>query len=192
MTQSNFNRFGNLRLELESNFYNNWPKIEISINDQVLWSDFIIEQQSIILNFKKQQFNKIKISYLNKRNGPGIYDTLIDKDGNVLQDQYCIIKDAYIDKAKISFLFSINLLEYHLIDGKKLSNIQGWMPQQGYYQIEFPYDTYSWIIGLINKNKMSEKRQSSLSYFTSYLGNSNNTEIEEIIDKITNMIEKLP
>ena len=184
---------GEFLIELYSSFCNAWPKIEIVINDQLLWSDFVVDNQTLLLKFKKQQLNNIKISYLNKRNGPDIYDTVIDQNGKILYDQHCIIKNIFIDRAKISFL--INDLEFHTLSNEKISNIGGWMTQRGSFNIVFPMDVYDWIINLRdtrNKDVIAKKRPtSSLSYYTSYLGDNNNKDTEETIARISNLIENM-
>jgi hypothetical protein len=184
---------GEFLIELYSSFCNAWPKIEIIINDQLLWSDFVVDSQTLLLKFKKQQLNNIKISYLNKRNGPDVYDTIIDQHGNILYDQHCIIKNIFIDQAKISFL--INDLEFHALSTGKISNTGGWMTQRGSFNIVFPMDIYDWIINLRNtrnKDVIAKKRPiSSLSYYTSYLGDNNNKDTEETIARITNLIENM-
>jgi hypothetical protein len=179
-----------LKFEFQSNYYNAWPKLEISVNSEILWSDFIVGNQTVTVDFEKKPTNILKIEYLNKRNGPGVYDTQVDQDGNILQDQYCILKNIYVDQAKFSFL--INELVYHQLSGDVLSKINGWMPQRGYYLIEFPYDVYKWIIDLRNKTKMKHRKQSSLSYFTDYLGDNTNTEADEIIARIEKTVAQLP
>lgn len=179
-----------VKIELQASFCNNWPKIEISINDQVLWDDYVVDTQLISVIYKKQSTNKLCIAYTNKRIGPNIWDTKIDDKGTIIEDQHCILKNIYFDQAKNSSI--INKLEYTQRYGESLSGVNGWMTSPGHYQIEFPYDVYDWIIQSREDTKLaSHKRQSSLSYFTSYLGDNNNNEIQEKMNKIYSMIDQL-
>lgn len=130
-----------LNLLFKSSFCNDWPIIEIYGNGKLLWKDRIIKEADIYLEFPRLDTNQIEIQYNNKRSGPDVWDTKVDNDGNIIEDQYCTINGIKIDSSDCKWL--INEFEWETKNEKIKS--YGFMNFNGKTKIEFPAKTYQWI-----------------------------------------------
>jgi hypothetical protein len=174
----------------EASYCNQWPMIEIIINNQLVWSDRIINQQVIKLEFDVADHNTVSIGYLDKKQGPDQWDTELDEQGNIVADQHAIIKMIKIAGSRCDFL--INDMVYQNTKGNTLSNLFGFMSEPGYYKIEFPCEIYNWVL----KNRQAKifdtkQRSSSLDYWTNYIGNNDDPETEKLLKKIKSLLEQL-
>lgn len=180
----------NLNFHATPSFCNAWPLISVEINGQALWREHVEHPQNIAVEFEPQQLNQVYIRYLNKNQGPEIWDTIVDVDGKILQDQFCIIKDIRVAKSRCDFI--VPDLIFHGDDGTTTANLQGFMSQKGHYYFEFPQDVYGWIL-----NKRQEKifqrpeRSSSLDYWTNYIGDNNHSETNRLLLEIKQILHKL-
>lgn len=138
-----------------------YPLINIDINGTTLFHNEIVDSMSVKLDCVLQDNNRVTISLLNKQNGPDVYDTVIDEQGNILQDKNCKIVDIYLNKAKVSFL--LHNLVYNYADGQR-EFIYGYMSQNGSYTIDFPKNVFDWIIESRKRLIPERTTQSSLSY----------------------------
>ena len=127
---------------------------------------------------------------MNKNQGPVLWDTVVDAEGKILQDQFCIIKDIRVAKSRCDFI--IHDLIYHGDDGTSTDNLHGFMSKRGHYCFEFPQDVYGWIL-----DKRREKifhqpdRISSLDYWTNYIGDNSHAEMNKLLLEIKQILNKL-
>jgi len=171
-------------------FCNSWPLISVEVNGQELWRDYVEQPQTIAVEFESQDQNQIFIKYLNKNQGPTLWDTVVDAQGNILQDQFCIIKDIRIARSRCDFI--LYDLIYHAKDGTNTANLQGFMSTIGHYSIEFPKDVYGWILEK-RKEKIfhQPERSSSLDYWTNYIGDNSHAEIDRLLSEIKQILKQL-
>jgi len=181
---------GKFQVDMIPSFCNAWPEIEIEINGQVLWHNFVDCVQTVSLEFDLAPTNHVYVRYLNKRNGPEIYDTVIDEAGNIVQDQKCELDNFIIGQCRCDFLK--HDLEYHCIDGTVQTNAWGFLSYQGSYHIQFPDNVYDWVIDRRKKYLLTPKKQtSSLDYWTNYLGDASDPHTQELLDEIASILEKI-
>jgi hypothetical protein len=180
----------NLDFYATPSFCNSWPLISVEVNGQELWCGYVDSPQIIAVEFKPQEHNQVLIRYLNKNQGPVLWDTVVDAEGKILQDQFCIIKDIRVAKSRCDFI--IHNLIYHGDDGTSTDNLHGFMSKRGHYCFEFPQDVYGWIL-----DKRREKifhqpdRISSLDYWTNYIGDNSHAEMNKLLLEIKQILNKL-
>lgn len=179
------NNFFNIQLGLHGSWCNNWPEISIDINDQNYWHGFVETDQQINLKFMPDINNVVRISYLNKRNGPDIWDTQIDND-TIINDQYCILTTLKIQQSKCDWL--IPSLQYTYLDNSSKFT-HGFMDQKGYFSIKFPMDLYPWVATQRQSYLNPVSRNSSLSYENLYIPDSDNQGIKNLVNDIKKIIE---
>ena len=177
------------QVDAKPSFCNAWPELSIIVNGQELWRHEVSRDQTIAVEFDLQQHNEIVIRYLNKRNGPDAWDTKLDKDGNIVEDQNCVLSNFRLGKSRCDFLMQD--LDYYRDDGSIQSKPWGFMSQRGYFQIKFPQDVYSWIIDCRKKYIFGARKQSSsLDYWTNYLGDPNDPVTQELLQDIDQLLKK--
>lgn len=175
-------------LELTPQFCNAWPEIEISINGHVCWHEHVANKTHVDLEFELQDHNCIKISYLNKQAGPTVWDTVVDQDGNIIQDQNCIITKIVIDNARCDWL--LNSMIWNHVDGRT-EHSHGFMSHRGYTEFEFPSDVYAWV-GVSRKQQWAHSdKKSSIDYKTVQLQHQENIAIKEIIAEVKQLLEQI-
>jgi len=175
-----------IRIELQSSWCNNWPEISVDINDQQCWRGFIENYQQIDLTFVPKSNNTVRISYLNKQNGPDVWDTKLEND-KITQDQHAILVNILINRANCNWL--IPHLPYYYLDGTTAFN-RGFMDLKGHYRIDFPIDIYPWVMNQRQQLTPQVSCGSSLSYQGIYVPDSHNVQAQEIIDNIKILLEK--
>lgn len=178
---------GKFQVDMLPSFCNAWPEIEIEINGQVLWHEFVDRKQTVVLEFELAETNHVYIRYLNKRNGPDVYDTVVDGNGTVIEDQKCELDNFIINRSRCDFLK--HSLEFHHNNGKTESNLWGFLSYRGHYHIEFPYQVYSWIIENRKKYIFNHKRAtSSLDYWTNYAGDPTDPRTQALIQEVNELL----
>jgi hypothetical protein len=178
---------GQFQVDMVPSFCNAWPEIEIEINGKVCWHNFVEYAQTVTLHFDLAPVNHAFIRYLNKQNGPDIYDTVVDIDGKIIQDQKCKLDNFMINRSRCDFLK--HSLEYHHDDGRIESNLYGFLSYRGYYQLEFPENVYQWI----NENRKKyvfdrKKSTSSLDYWTNYVGDPTDPQTQELLHEVNKLL----
>jgi hypothetical protein len=177
-------------VDANASFCNAWPEIEIEINGQVLWREFVVEKQTISTEFELNKNNSIYIKYLNKRNGPEVWDTQIDDQGKIVRDQNCMLTNFKIGRSRCDFLKYE--LKYFCNDGTVMNNPWGFMHLQGHFHIQFPKEIYSWIVNCRKSYIVGARKQaSSLDYWTNYLGDPNDPATVSLLADIDKLLEKL-
>jgi hypothetical protein len=176
------------QITLDPSFCNEWPLIRIEINNKCVWENHVESLQHLKLPFELQTINHIYISYLNKHQGPDRWDTVVDADGTITQDQYCIISNLYLLGSRCDFL--LNQLAFQGNDGSEEYTL-GFMSKKGHYHVEFPGDVYQWIVANRRKSLLGdERRSSSLDYWTNYLGDTQDAKIKELLDDIDHLLKQ--
>lgn len=170
-----------LILELESAcaYDDVWPTIRIIINKQLLHEDIVINRSKIEIKFESQIENSIKIHLANKRNGPDIWDTILDDNGNILKDQFIQIKHIQLNKCSLNFLIA----DLTLIGNQFNEKTNGYMGINGYFAIDYTEPYYDWIQDLREKNLEVETTESSLPFITNHVYRDNK-EIENLLDTL--------
>ena len=177
------------QVDTKPSFCNAWPELSITVNDQELWCGSVQYPQTLAVEFDLQDHNQVIIRYLNKRNGPDVWDTTIDKDGNIVADQNCVLSNFRLGRSRCDFLMQD--LDYYHDDGSVQIKPWGFMSQRGYFQIDFPRDVYSWIIDCRKKYIFGARKQSSsLDYWTNYLGDPNDPVTQELLEDIDQLLKK--
>lgn len=173
-------------LFFQSSFCNAWPEIQIEANRKKIWRDFIIGSQRIKVQFPSQDHNTVRVGYLNKRHGPDIWDVRVDNDGNIIEDQHCILKNVLIDGARCQWLTEVT--PYHYPDRESKLNF-GFMDAVGYMEFSFPKNVYQWILDYRRSVSPSNARASSLDYKNIYVPQNENTKAFEIINEVKSLLE---
>lgn len=180
----------NIKLKLTPSFCNHWPQIRITVNDCVLWENFVEHVQNVEIEFNTIEWNTIKIEYLNKRHGPAYWDTEVDEQGNIVRDQNCILSDILIGNSRCDFL--IHNMEFQGLDGTRTSGLNGFMSKQGFFEICFPENIYDWIVdSRFSKIMSNNNRSSSLNYFQNYMANNKDPETELLISEIKQLLKQV-
>jgi hypothetical protein len=179
---------GTIIFNFSSSWCNDWPEISIDCNKSTLWTGKIEKADDIVINFTMIANNEIFIRYLNKRNGPDIWDTKI-QNKKIIEDQYCILTGLNINKSKCDWL--IPRLIYNRNNGTTNDQSRGFMDLQGYFKIEFPEDVYKWIATNRRKNLNQTLHQSSLAYEDIYIPDSNYDNIQNILEDIQLMVDNI-
>lgn len=164
--------------------------LAVEINGQELWCDYVDHAHTIKVEFEPQDQNQIYIKYLNKNQGPEIWDTIVDPQGRILQDQFCIIKDIRIAKSRCDFL--LNDLVYYDNSKGPVPNLYGFMSTRGHYCFEFPKDVYTWILDQ-RRQKIFHRpeRSSALDYWTNYIGDNSHAEVNQLLQEIKQILKNL-
>lgn len=180
----------NIKFKLTPSFCNNWPLIRVTINGIQCWEQYVDSVQFVEIDFKPIEKNSVKIEYLNKRQGPDIWDTKVDTQGQIVEDQYCILSDIMIANSRCDFL--THSLEYTDSTKKTHSNLLGFMSKIGYYEITFPRDVHGWISDCRNSfAKSPEKgRTSALGYFSNS-SNQNDLVTKTLLTDIKNLLNEI-
>ena len=180
----------NLDFYATPSFCNSWPLISVEVNGQELWCDHVDHPQTIAVEFETQDHNQVLIRYLNKNQGPVLWDTVVDAEGKILQDQFCVIKDIKVAQSRCDFL--LNDLVYHDHNGCKIPNLYGFMSNRGHYCFEFPKDVYAWILDQ-RKQKIFHRpgRSSALDYWTNYIGDNSHAEVNQLLQEIKQILKQL-
>jgi hypothetical protein len=177
-----------LDLDLLPKFCNNWPELSITVNNNILWQDYVKEPSRVTVAFTAEESNCVRISYLNKMNGPEIWDTKIDDDGNIIEDQNCILTNVLINQARCKWIPTESMWTY--LDGSTKFNY-GFMDLQGCMEFSFPRDVYQWIIEKRQSNGPANTKKSSLDYKSIYIPQNENIESRAIINDINKLLETL-
>jgi hypothetical protein len=173
-----------IRIDFSSTQYNGWPIIKILGNNQLLWQGEIQSRAQVTVEIELKFLNQLKISLINKNNGPDRWDTLLDDHNVIIEDKQCVINAIYFDRAR--FIFFHDELAYYLSSGE-VEYPYGYMSLNGFYQIEFPQNVYDWIIDRRIKRLPKRATQSALSYDSVYFNESNDN-INKLIDECKNIL----
>lgn len=180
----------NIKFKLTPSFCNSWPLIRVTINGVQHWEQYIESVQTVKIDFELKEKNSIKIEYLNKRQGPDIWDTKLNNQGHIIEDQYCVLSNIIIANSRCDFL--THSLVYIDASGNINSNLLGFMSKIGYYEITFPRDVYKWISDRRNLFAKSPEqgRTSALGYFSNS-SDQNDLVTKTLLTDIKNLLNQI-
>jgi len=178
------------QVDLVPSFCNYWPEVSIEANGQELWRAFVEYPQTVKIEFSPAENNHLYIRYLNKRSGPDEWDTQLNSQGDIIADQNCVLTNFKIGGSRCDFLLR-NLI-YHHDDQTTEKGLWGFMAKKGHYLIEFPKEIYKWIVDSRTPFLMQTRsHNSSLEYWTNYLGDPNDPKTVELLKEIEILIDKM-
>lgn len=178
-----------IRIKFIGSYCNSWPEIEILANGNIIWKDRIIETKTA--EFSIEEGANFIIRYINKRFGPEVYDTRLDQEGNIIEDQFVKIESIFVNGSDVSSL--IESLIYVKDNGESLSSM-GYLAFNGYCVISIPTNINEWIIGLNTEYKnqfIKEKGSSSESYYVDQVSENVRRETLEILDQLEEKVNRL-
>jgi hypothetical protein len=182
------NKLITIDLTIVPSFCNQWPQIEIEANDQTVWKDYVTQESTISVDFLAQEQNTVRIKYTNKRNGPDTWDTTLDENGAIVQDQNAVLTNVRINRAQANWLIATTVWNY--TNGEQKQNY-GFMDLQGYMEINFPSDVYTWIIQQRRATAPQSEQTSSLDYKNIYIPQHENEMSRQLIEEIKQKISQL-
>jgi hypothetical protein len=147
--------------------------------------------QRVCVEFEVEHTNHVRIKYLNKRQGPEQWDTIVDNAGKILQDQNCVISEIKIGGSRCDFLL-YDLVYHNQHIGSTELGLYGFMSSQGYYEFKFPQDLYAWILDQRRSRMFSSpKKISSLGYWSNYIGNNSDSTATTLTKEIEDLLSQL-
>ena len=176
-----------IRLDFVTSFCNSWPEICIEINGQTYWHNFMKNEITLNFSFPAQITNNVIINYLNKRNGPDVYDTVV-VDDKIVQDQNCVLKDVYLNRSRCTWMAESSIMHY--LDGTTFPN-RGFMNQKGSIILSFPSDVYGWIGRQRKLLFPQSEKKSDIDYKNIYIPANENLKIKETMEKIRLLLQHL-
>ena len=175
-----------VRFDFVATACHGYPIIKIDVNGNTLFQNELQETCTVEVDFDLSASNTLTVALINKQNGPDVYDTVIDAQGNIIEDKTCKIVDIYINKAKASFLLHDLIYEY--ADGSS-EFIYGYLSQNGKYTIQFPEKVFDWIIDKRRALIPKRSTQSSLSYDSLFYMEDDYTQVNQLIKDCKNILE---
>ena len=120
-------------LTLEGFSGHQYPQIAIDINHQQVFDNLVVGRSHLSFNIQAQTNNQITITHYGKNN-----DTVIDLDGNILQDRHCILHLLKINQIEIDLNFLSHSNLYYLTDDNE-HIITNYFGKNGSLTVEFEY-----------------------------------------------------
>lgn len=171
-----------LSATFESGFCNYWPEIELLANEQTLWRGYIKKRAAIAVEFPALPYNRVCIKYLNKRNGPDVWDTRVDDQGSIVEDQYCVLTGLMINRARCDWF--IERIPYRRAEGQQEFTF-GYMAFQGSLEFDLPRDVYQWIVEQRQSDaNIDGSPTSSLNYKNIYIPMNQSKDTLQLIANI--------
>lgn len=177
-----------ITLHLRSSYCNDWPLIRVSGNQQELWQDRVVQSQVVSARFASRERNSVRIEYLNKRNGPEVWDTVSDGAGNIVQDQHCVIDSVLINGCRCAWLLKKMLYNYP--DGST-KMVHGFMDLCGWYEFSFPADVEQWVLDNRRQELPHVSQNSSLAYETIYIPDNNNEQAARMVEELKILLDQV-
>jgi hypothetical protein len=86
------------RLNLTGSKCNEYPRLSVLHNQQVVYSGLIEESIEVELDIELQKHNQITLEGIDKSQGDnGKWDTQLDEDGQIIADKWLSINNIWID-----------------------------------------------------------------------------------------------
>jgi hypothetical protein len=132
-------------LDLFGSKCNNYPIIDILQNQQSIFSGEIIESTKIELDLSVVAGDIITIQGINKQSGEnGIWDTVVDDQGQVLQDKYLLVHNIWFDDIPMESEWLKNLTAVYTTHSEKFNSCGFW--QNGFVEFSIHLPLLDWII----------------------------------------------
>lgn len=92
-------------------FHRNFPKLKIYVDDQRIYDDIVLVEKKIekSIELADDSDHQLKITL----HGKNEEDTVVDDDGNILNDQLILIKDLMIDDVSIIGSMSVDQEKFY-------------------------------------------------------------------------------
>ena len=172
-----------LTMELTGFYCNSWPILTIKQNNTTVFEQPIIDTHTLLVQIENKPFT---IGMENKSFGEdNIWDTNIDDKGNITADKYIEIKTIALDD--VDFQHNLLKLPYSSEEHGPTFVYDQSIRFNGYWEIDVNGNPYNWIIDL--NNSRTETRTNT-SYFSDYESHGNYGAHQEVINKITKLINK--
>lgn len=175
-------------LTFVASFCNDWPILQIEANRQTVYTGRIEQTATISFSFEATADNLITIKYTNKRNGPDVWDTVIDQSGNILQDQHAVLTGVRLNGARCDWV--IDSMIWNYADGRQKHN-RGFMDLIGHMDMNFPQDVFEWIIEHRKSTATTSNKKSSLDYSEIYVAQHESKLSLALIQEIKEMIKQI-
>ena len=134
----------NFKFELYGSACNGYPLLTVAHNNKVVYSDAIVENQTVELDLLPAQTNLISLSGIGKKNGEnGLWDTVIDKHNQVVQDKYLVVKNILIDNIPMGHDW-IKTLRFESLHDNDSVFLGWWQNDSVSFTVELPL--LDWII----------------------------------------------
>ena len=170
----------NLRLELVGARVNTWPILTIKQGDKRY--DFTVEGETVVdITLDDATFS---LGMYNKSFGQNhVWDTSIDKQGNVLQDKFIQINSFLIDEVEINDLFM--WMTYSSIEQGDQVLHDGVIRFNGCWHFDIQDGIpYNWIIDIRTPAPTDKK---AVNYFSDYTVRDKDEQYK-MMDKIRKLI----
>lgn len=187
----------NFEIEVEPSFCNDWPKLIVEYNNDIIFDDICFKKKNY--KFKLKKNNKLKnflaIGMNNKRFGKNhVWDTKIENN-IITADKTIKIIVCKLDDICVKDLLFKNFFQIKRVDKQpsyfpdKIYS-QGIMNYNGYFFLNFDLPLYNCLITQKHKQKVNQQK----SYFSNYTKvfhyDEEITLINEIEDKLKSLNEK--
>jgi len=94
-----------LRLNVSGHFCNTWPKFQIIVNDDVIFSDEIVNTHDIELEINTKSNNLVQFELIDKLTGEnGIWDTQLNDLNEIIADKFIKINSVMVADVDITTL----------------------------------------------------------------------------------------
>lgn len=180
-----------LDIDLFGYFCNEWPMVEIYHNDQLIYENSIVDQQTLSFSLQCEEQSTLKIRHKNKFFGE---NNRWDTDQST--DRYVQIIDVRFDNVSIGqkimselqFCSEWSDMQLQHADQEFINQYtnflcNGRLGFNGYVKIDFTIPVYNWLI--LNKFKLEKKE---LSYFSQYTENFHYEKDLELIKEIKELM----
>lgn len=134
-----------LKLELFGSNCNEYPSLLVLHNNHKVYSANIIENCTVEIDLEPSDSNFITLVGINKSNGKnGKSDTVVDVDGNILQDKYLLVNDICLDDISMGSEW-IKKLYFESPEHNNSTAFTGWW-QNGSVSFKIELPLLDWII----------------------------------------------
>jgi len=182
-----------ITIDIEGTFCNTWPNLVVEVNNQIIYSNYIINSKIIELQFDnlRQTGNRFVIGMDNKSFGKkGIWDTKT-KNNQIIEDKTLTIRSIKLDDVECITLMN-NIFHIQRVDKQptyfpdKVQS-QGVINYNGYFTFSFDLPLYNSLINLKYKKPMDNE----ISYFSNYTKVFHYEEEKEVINDIYNILKEI-
>lgn len=191
-----------IKIILESCYSKGWPKVEIKINDSILYDDICKPEEKYFILEKNIELehtnNLLQITHYGKQGS----DSITDKEGNIIKDKAIILKSVSFDNYNIPEIILYQQKFYPNWEGQpEFTTNNLYFGFNGTYKLNFEKNIKKWYYNLLlEKEKLANinnKKEMVLSNGTVvetfeidglYINANSNTGIT--IDQLYNMVNK--
>jgi hypothetical protein len=134
-----------LKLELFGSKCNDYPSLSVLHNKLTVYSGNVVENFTVEIDLDPADSNLITLVGINKSDGKnGKWDTVVDADGNILQDKYLLVNDICLDDISMGREW-IKKLHFESSNHNDNTVFTGWW-QNGTVSFKIELPLLDWII----------------------------------------------